>query len=228
MRVTTFLLMTLISFFSASETFAVSHLLNYDCITSDSNKNCSSGEQLIITELNDLGSSLVQLNFYNDGDTNSVITSIYLEDTENLLSFSELIDSENGGHSGVSFSTSNNPKNLPAGNKPDVDFDATSGLSFTANPAGPKNGINSGEWLGIIFQLESGQNIDSLLSAFNEGDIRLGVHVTAGKGISGSFASTTLTQVPLPASIIFFATAILVLLSFKRNNQMSKGNIAAV
>lgn len=95
--------------------------------------------------------------------------------------------------SGVSFASGSNPPNLPGGNG--ISFSASQ--SFGADVPAPKNGIGSGESLGITFSLLDNTSYQTALNAVSSGSLRVGMHVISlPQGASASFVSA----VPEPAT----------------------------
>ncbi len=143
-------------------------------------------------DVTDYGSGKVLFSFQNSGPIASSITGVYFDDGT-LLGLSGLIDKNDGvgGNPGVDFSPGGSPPNLPAGMSITPSFQTTP--SFLANSESPvaPNGINPGEWLGVIFTLQSGKTFNDTVSALNNQDLRVGLHVQAiGNGYSDSFVST--------------------------------------
>jgi hypothetical protein len=122
------------------------------------------GEYQLMVELFDLGSDQVRFEFTNSGPYAMSITDIYFEDGS-LVSYVSMDSS-----SGVSFSQGATPPNLPGGNI--VSF-VTGPFSFDSDPPVQPNGVNPGEFLGLIFDAVYG----TIESELESGDMRIGLHV---------------------------------------------------
>lgn len=170
--------------------------------------------QMSVT-LSDLGSGQVRFDFFNAGAESSSLAQVYFDDGP-FSGLGSLVDADDGvgGDSGVDFSTASGSLNLPSGeNCPDGTFDATAG--FKADPAGPVKGVNPGEQLGIIFNLESGETFDDVESDLASGEFRIGIHVIAyDNGESETYVSgpsdggTIITE---PTTLVIFGLGLLAL-----------------
>jgi hypothetical protein len=136
-------------------------------------------------------SNQVLFTFYNDGPSGSMfdvdpsmsgsIAQIYFDNDGEPLSFNSFNPS-----AGVIFHQGATPGNLPGGNNLEPDFVAT--FSAGANSPAPTNGVNPGEYLGILFT----GDLSEVITAINAESLRIGVHVTGiNGGTSDSYVSTT-------------------------------------
>jgi len=93
-----------------------------------------------------------------------------------------------------------NPGNLPGGNNLTPPFVATE--LFSADAQGnPSEGIDTAtDSLRMTFNLLNNKSFDDCVTAFQTGDLRIGLHVRAigTDGQSDSFVNSQLTAVPLP------------------------------
>lgn len=118
------------------------------------------------------------------GGATSSIANVYFDDLAVALLGSVTIT--NGA--GVAFSSGGSPSDLPSGNL--VGFQSE--RDFAANNPKPTNGINPGESLILTFNLINGATYASVLSAMNNGSLRVGMHVIAfANGESESFITPT-------------------------------------
>ncbi len=118
------------------------------------------------------------------GGSASSIANVYFDDLAIALLGSVTIT--NGP--GVAFSSGGSPSDLPAGNTAGFAADR----AFSANNPKPTNGINPGESLVLTFNLINGGTYASVLSAMNNGSLRVGMHVIAfANGESESFITPT-------------------------------------
>lgn len=183
--------------------------VNFLCISSNSADNCAVGQTQLFVDVLPEGTDDVRFTFYNMGDKRSSITGVYFDDGT-LLGISQVLDEdENGGSDGVDFTSgSASPPNLPGAASVDPAFNTTAGfLADADSPQRQQNGVNPGEWLGIVFDLQSQQNFDSVIHDLETGALRIGLHVIGfDNGGSESFINST--AVPLPPALSFFITGL--------------------
>lgn len=176
--------------------------LGFSCVTNNSASNCAIGQNQLSASLTDLGNNQVEFWFSNTGAANSSVTQIYFDQPNpSVMGLSGMT-----GSSGVDFRNLSSPHNLPGGNG--ISFVANNGVG--ARPPVAHNGINPGEWLKLVFTLNSGSTFASLLTNLATGDLRIGMHVQSiGQGgNSESFVNTSPTVVPEPASLILLGTGL--------------------
>ncbi len=141
--------------------------------------------------------------FRNVGPLQSSITRVYFEDGA-LLGIAAIDDSDPG----VSFSAGVKPNNLPGGQELDPPFRATAEFSSGANPPRFHEGVNPGESLGVLFDLEDGFGYNDVIAAINRGfsapspgelppTLRVGVHVQGFE----SGGSESFVVIPEPATL---------------------------
>jgi len=188
------------------------------------------------------GNAQVLFTFYNVallGTDPSSITDVYFEDGA-LMGLTSLIDADDGtgGDAGVDFSPGASPGDLPGGNFLDPSFVATQEFNADSDsgPGGvqPK-GVNPGESLGVVIELQNGLDFDDVLDSLAAGvaktagistvgtdlegvaPLRIGIHVQGfADGGSESFINTgaipdpfNQTLVPIPAAAWLFGSALL-------------------
>jgi len=135
--------------------------------------------------------------FYTTSPISSSICDVYFDDGA-LLGIASIINSN-----GVAFSQFATPKNLCGGQNLSPPFETTSGFSADSDSPVQPNGVNPGEYVGIVFNLEPNKDFDDVISAINlgfsnpwlEDSLRIGIHVQA-IGISGNSDSFIMTPVP--------------------------------
>ena len=156
----------------------------------------ATGVASLFVEVIDSGSNQVAFKFTNT--SSSSLTDVYFDDGA-LLGISSISDSG----AAVSFSQGAKPANLPGGNNLNPDFKTTEGFSADSNaPKTSENGVTSGEWLKIIFDLKSGKNYQSVIDALalpnggGPGDLRIGLHVQSFT--DGGSASFVNVATPIP------------------------------
>jgi hypothetical protein len=148
----------------------------------------------------DVGGTQASFTFTNIGTTASFIGQIYFDTAGVFSGFNTLTNTsgEAGESTGVNFRTGSG--NLPSGNTANPAFSAD--YAFDAVPPPAQNGIDNGtttvfESLTVFGAYASGQGFSSLLSSFNSGATRIGIHV---QGI-GQFSESMITVVPVPAAL---------------------------
>lgn len=175
--------------------------------------------------------------FRNLGPNASSITDVYFDDGT-LLSIAQLAPA--GG--GVSFSQDASPGNLPGGNT--IGFQTTAGFSADSDPPVQPNGVNPGEQLWVLFNLQSGKTFVNVIQAL-EGvlqepagvnALRVGLHVQGfsnGDSLSfvnqegGAGSAQVLTPVPLPAALPLLLAGLLPLGAVVRRRKKTAGASAA-
>jgi len=188
------------SLFLSNAAFAVAsstYSYSFVGVTNTSSANTASGVASLAVEVIDLGYSSErqtdQVAFKFTNASSSSLTDVYFDDGT-LLGIASITDSGND----VAFSDQGvAPPSLPGGENLNPDFITTAGFSADSNPPVILNGVTSGEWLTIIFDLKSGQTYASVLNALalpnngGTGDLRIGLHVQSfSNGGSESFVNS--------------------------------------
>jgi hypothetical protein len=164
-------------------------------ITNDVSPNVSSQLQVEVNAVAD-NPNQVSFKFTNAIGVASNISEIYFKDGV-LLGIAEIYSS-----STVEFTQGATPPNLPGGEK--VGFVATAAFSAqAANPSAHKGINQSGDWVAIVFNLQSGGTLDDVLDELNKKELCIGLHVQAinGETLSASFVNSP-TPVPEPSLIL--------------------------
>jgi hypothetical protein len=184
--------------------------VGFDCITDNQVGNCAIGEAQISVTLSSPGPTQVRFDLANAaGGVAAVIAGVYFDDDLDLLgSLSSIV---NG--TGVSFAASGSPPVLPAGNNADPAFDVDFRVNAIAPP--PKNGVGPGETLGVIFDLASGVTVQQAQDAFEEGLLRVGLHVIA----FGDEGSVSMVNVPEPSGLVLMALGLAALATLRRRRR---------
>ena len=178
--------------------------VGFGCITA----NDPSGDSCVIAESQlslDITSSSDQVlfTFHNAGPEDSFIADIYfMYEGIDFLSFDSIIN-----ESGVSFSEGAKPKHLPA-------YHGLPSFSLDADHNGTnKSGIDPGESLGVLFNLD-GAVFDDVLNAINSDDLVIGLHVQ-GIGhrnhFSESLTNHHMPPIPVPGAVWLFGSGLLAL-----------------
>jgi hypothetical protein len=131
----------------------------------------------------------------------SSICDVYFDDRDDrtLAGIAGIIDGP-----GVSFSQGAHPRNLSGGAA--IGFETTLGLSADADSPVERNGVNPGESLGILFNLQSGKTFQSVIEALDIGaanplcadSLRIGIHV---QGLPDN-QSDLFLHAPVPGAVL--------------------------
>jgi len=170
---------------------------SFYCISNNSPTNAAIGEAQLFVDVEDYGVNQVLFTFRNIGPQACSITAVYFDD--GALWGTGSIDGTVGD---VEFIPGATPPVLPAGNTLSPPFVVSA--SFGSVPPRPQKGVNPGESLGIVFELEPGKTYDDVLHALSiptdpDQGLRIGMHVQAfASGGSESFVN----YVPAPAALL--------------------------
>lgn len=153
-----------------------------------------------------VGSTQVSFQFQNSGPAASSITDIYFDDGS-LLGIASIT---NG--TGTSFSQGASPGDLPGGNNISPAFQTTAGFLADSDPPTQPNGVNPGEFVTIVFDLQSGKTFADVLSDLSSGALRIGIHVQGFTGGgSESFVNTPTPPpppIPEPGTVLLLGTGL--------------------
>ena len=163
-------------------------------ITANNLANAASGQSQLYFTLTDAGSSgghnQVMFTFFNTGPAAMSIADIYFDDGA-LLGIASFTPS-----AGVAFSVTASPGNLPGHTPYDFrpEYNGTANSHFAADSDSPvqPNGVNPGETLGILYNLQTGRTYADVLSSLAlsqtdmqhdlDGGLRVGIHVQGFAG----------------------------------------------
>jgi len=182
----------------ANETYS------FKCITNNNAANAQTGEAQLFVEVAPYGTNQVLFTFSNTGPGASSICDVYFKDGSLLAPIADIQDKDDAiggvyGISGVDFSEGATPNHLPGGDntwKPSSGFIVDSADSDS--PVQP-NGVNPGEWLGILFDLQPGRTFENVIGEFADTSLQIGIHVQGfANGGSESFVNGRTPPVPTP------------------------------
>ena len=178
--------------------------VDFSCITFNSGTDCAIGEAQLSVEVTDLGGSQVLFTFANAGPAASLITDVYFDDGT-LLGIAGLIDADDDylgsfGDPGVDFSQGASPPDLPGGDTLAIPFETTAGFLADADPPPAFEGIDPGETLGVVFNLQGGGTYADIVAELTNGDLRIGIHVQGFDG--GGSESFVNNPVPEPGTAL--------------------------
>lgn len=197
-------------FFSGIAPADVIVSLGFNGVTGNDAGDTNTGEdQLFVDVGNDIGGMLlrdnqVRFSFINDGPNACSITDIYFDDGH-LLGIAFLENDPNGP---VQFSQGASPPNLPGGEMAVPPFETTAGFSADSDPPVQHFGINPGERLGIVFDIQPGYNLFDIPEDLADGSLRIGIHV---QGFASGGSESFINEVPEPMSLGLLLIAIPVL-----------------
>lgn len=187
----------------AAAATAQAQTYGFDCVTGNAAANCVAGETQIRVVLGSTVATQARFTFTNVGPAALAITDVYFDDGT-LLGIAAV-----SGSSGVSFSPFASPGNLPGGNA--IGFQTTAGFSADSDPPVQPNGVNPGESLSILFDLQPGRSFAEIAGDLASGALRIGVHAQGyANGGSESFVNL-LSPVPEASSVLSMAAALGVL-----------------
>src|SRR4030042_799941 len=194
----------------------------FDNISANNVVDAAIGEAQLFVDVTASGSQVL-FTFGNTGPLASSITDVYFDDGS-LLGIASIINS-----TGVAFSQFADPGNLPAANNADPDFVTTAGFSADSDAPDQPNGVNPGESLGILFNLQSTQTFADVLSELGDSSLRIGIHVQGfASGGSEAFVNdgptngNGTTPVPEPATMLLLGSGLIGLAGYGRKKFFKK------
>lgn len=226
MKTLKFLIPSIAALFLLTDHASADLILSFEGLTSNNTADVTTGESQLRVVVADLGGGQVQFTFQNLGPAASSITDVYFDDGS-LLGIASVINM-----TGVSFSQGASPPNLPSGENASPPFETSAGFLADSDPAAQPNGVNPGEQLRIVFDLQSGQSYSDVVSELESGELRIGIHVQGFTG-GGSesfinFPPDEISGVPEPSSLLLLTIgAIGVPVLTRRRRQLKGKNVSA-
>ncbi len=212
-------LSTSIFFFNPAVSQAVI-FYDFEVFTAEGSYHDDSGLNMHVEVWEEADDNRVRFEFHNTSTiASSTIGRIYFDGD----SFAGIWDIESG--SDVQFHQGATPGHLPAGNLLEPVFETNRSYSLAADNSIPHNGVNSGEGVGVTFDMQSGLTYDNIISGLNDASLRIGLHVTglpdgSGESAINSTAGTSTMSVPEPATIAMLGLGSLIL--FCRHRRLGK------
>lgn len=191
---------------------AYSMTLSFSCVTANdvTGEACATAQSQMSVDVNDAGSGVIEFVFNNSGsDLSAFIADVYFYDGAYIDPTSVVISNSPD----VSFESWATPGHLPG-------YDGIDNVTYSADSSAPvaKNGIQSGEWLGISFSLLSGVSYADAVAALQGAgadDFTLGIHVQGlNDGVSESLI--TVPTVPVPAAFWLFGSGLIGIVAVAR------------
>jgi hypothetical protein len=188
--------------------------LGFDVIQSTTSRAAREAEAQFRVQITDtgVGPNQALFTFTNVGSIAASITDIYFQDGT-LLDIARIINQPLNRHGAVTyFSEGAKPSNLPGGKSINPSFSPTVGVNFfSLDTILPLNllGINPGERLGVLFDLQSNRNFQSVMRALItpppstnlNPSLRIGIHVQGiggSRGPSASYINERPNGIPQP------------------------------
>jgi len=195
------LITTMLLFGAFSASAMAGPTYSFDNITNNIAGDAAIGEAQLFVEVTAVGGQVL-FTFTNTGPLASSICDVYFDDGV-LLSIAGLIDADEGvgGDAGVDFTQLASPGNLPGANNASPPFVTTLGFSADSDPPVQPMGVNPGESLGILFDLQGGKVYSEVLDDLEDGTLRIGIHVQ-GFATGGSESFVNNGVIPAPGAIL--------------------------
>ena len=167
------------------------------------------GEAQVFVTVSDPSPGQVLFTFGNLGPDASSISDVYFDDGD-LLGIASIDNSDPG----VSFSQDASPGNLPGHNNVNPPFETTEGFLADSDPPVQPSGVNPGESLGILFDLDMGGTFATIIDQLTTGELCIGLRVQ-GYDSEGSEGFVN-HPIPAPGAMLLGAIGLSVVGWVKR------------
>ena len=174
--------------------------LNFGAITANDVGDVAILESQLFVDVSDGGGGQVLFTFRHEGPEASSITDVYFDDGT-LLGIASLIDADDGvgGDPGVDFSEGASPPDLPGGGSLNPPFEVTAGFLADSDPPVQPDGVNPGESLGILFDLQAGGAFGDVIDELLDGSLRIGIRV---QGFDSEGSESAVAFIPAPGAAV--------------------------
>ncbi len=186
------MLVCVITLLSNSVSQATIETFGFYNITNNNPGDAAIGEAQLSVEVSDEYIDQVLFTLINSGPEASAISEVYF-DNGTLLGIASIINNPPD----VVFVEDASPGELPGANLINPPFETTLGFLAESSPPPPQKGVNPGEEVGILFDLQAGGTYDDVISELYSGDLRIGIHVIGFE----SCGSESFVNVPEPATM---------------------------
>ena len=214
----------LLGAFAIPAVASVTYRYGFDCVTTLNTRVSDQqiGEDQLFVDvsyagIDDDGYSQVLFTFGNEGPDLASICAIYFDDGT-LHEMSSIYDSSTGVV--YTLGSSSPPDLIDPDHILDPEFEVTADFLCDSDPDTIDNGVNTGEWISILFTLKDGKTFEDTIAALDGGadgigdDLRIGLFVL-GIGLPDSDSSsgnvwgqecyvnsTTSTIIPAPGAVL--------------------------
>ncbi|MHC4476709.1 MAG: hypothetical protein ACYTEL_13755 [Planctomycetota bacterium] len=225
-----FWLVTLLCMLVLSRPATATVTYSFDCITTNdpTGASCLAGEAALFMDVSATAvDTQVLFTFRNEGAAGPYdafyIDGVYFYDGA-LLRISSLIDSDDGigGDPSVDFTEGANPAHLPGfsitGYKLVTGYTLDVNDTADADPPPTFNGVQAGEWLGVLFDLKPGTDFDAVINGLNDGSILIGLKVQGFGEYSESFTNNGV--IPVPGAIALGAMGVACVAWLRRHRKL--------
>lgn len=179
---------------------------NFYNVSNNNPANAAIGElQLSVTVSN--GNNQITFTFENTPSSGQpcTIAEIYFDDGH-LLGINSVIDNPpevDFQHDSVA------PKQMPGSELVSPEFVAIESFSLEPENPAPEHGVDPGEQLVVVFDLQNGGSDQDVLNELYDGRLRIGLHVVSIGEDAGS--ESFINELPEPASIVLLGMGVLAL-----------------